>query len=73
MGIDIVPLTWQAALATGSSHLRHRRSGGGRDRVPPEVLIGAPALLPADRLLTPDGGVDPRCFADLAVTDPTGG
>ncbi len=71
MGIDFVPSTREAALAAGRSMAGYRRGGGTRERILPDFLIGAHALLLADRLLTRDRGFYRRYFEDLVVADPS--
>lgn len=70
MGIDFVPMTREASLAAGASLARYRRSGGTRERILPDFLIGAHATHQADRLITRDLGFYRRHFADLVVVDP---
>jgi predicted nucleic acid-binding protein len=70
MGIDFVPMAQQTSLAAGASVVRYRRAGGTRERILPDFLIGAFALLLADLLLTRDLGFYRRHFETLDVVDP---
>ncbi|MEJ7803295.1 MAG: type II toxin-antitoxin system VapC family toxin [Candidatus Limnocylindria bacterium] len=49
----------------------YRAAGWPRQRLIGDFLVGAPASLQADRLLTRDRGFYRRYFADLTVVDPT--
>jgi len=50
---------------------RHRASGGKRERVIADFLIGAHAASQCERLLTRDRGYYKRYFAGLTVVDPS--
>lgn len=67
------PLPPEAAELAGSLWRgRRKRSGGeARRRVVADFLVGAHALLRADRLLTRDRGFYRRAFEGLTVTDPS--
>ena len=71
MGIDFAAMTRQTALAAGASLMRYRRTGGSRERILPDFLVGAHALAQTDGLLTRDRGFYRRCFRDLVVIDPS--
>lgn len=47
-------LPWTAAFAAGAAFRKYRRSGGGRDRVLPDFLIGAHAVVRGYSILTRD-------------------
>lgn len=70
LGATFSPLTAAAAEAAGVAWRRYRTSGGSRDRVVADFLIGAHATLQADRLLTRDRGFYRRYFTNLTVLDP---
>ena len=59
------------AAAAGIAWREYRRSGGTRNRVVADFLIGAHAVGRADRLLTRDRGFYRSYFADLQVIDPS--
>lgn len=60
-----------AAVMAGSAWREYRRSGGPRTRVVPDFLIGAHALVTADRLLTRDRGFYREYFTELDIVDPS--
>ena len=59
------------AVSAGTAWTRDRKRGGERRRVAAEFLIGAHALLLAERLLTRDRGFYRTYFPKLEVLDPT--
>jgi predicted nucleic acid-binding protein len=69
--IDFSPLNAAISLTVGRAWREYRRSGGKRERVIPDFLIGAHAAETADRLLTRDRGFYRRYFEDLPILDPT--
>lgn len=69
--IAVEPLGAEACFAAGQAFLRYRKRGGKRDRILPDFLIGAHALVRAGRLLTRDRGFYRTSFADLEILDPS--
>lgn len=61
----------QTALTAGQMWSAYRRRRGGRQRVIADFLIGAHALVQADRLLTRDRGFYRRYFEGLEILDPS--
>jgi predicted nucleic acid-binding protein len=61
----------QTALTAGRMWSAHRRQRGTRERVIADFLIGAHALVQADRLLTRDRGFYRRYFDGLEILDPS--
>jgi hypothetical protein len=61
-----------AAVATlaGEIHDRYRRAGGKRTRLTADFLIGAHAMVRANRLATKDDGFFREQFRKLAVVRP---
>jgi predicted nucleic acid-binding protein len=71
LGVRFEPLPLRAALAAGEAWRSYRARGGRRERVAADFLIGAHALIAADRLLTRDRGFYRSYFAGLSILDPT--
>jgi predicted nucleic acid-binding protein len=68
---SFLPMTEQAAIKAARAWRQYRAGGGPRDRIVADFLIGAHALVAADRLLTRDRVFYRRYFAGLRVIDPT--
>ena len=71
VGVDFSPSGVDTALAAGVAWAEYRRRGGSRKRVIADFLIGAHAMVHADRLLTRDRGFYRSYFSGLEVLDPT--
>lgn len=63
----------EVALAAGQVWTAYRRSGGSRDRVVGDFLIGTHAWMRADRFLTRDRGFYRAYFKRLKIIDPSAG
>lgn len=70
LGVGFSSLDAEAALLAGYSWRAYRRSGGARERVIADFLIGAHALASAEGLLTRDRGFYRRYFEELRLLDP---
>ena len=71
LGIEFSALQPEAAFEAGIAWQSYRKRGGQRTRVAADFLIGAHALLQADRLLTRDRGFYRSYFKRLTIMDPT--
>jgi predicted nucleic acid-binding protein len=71
LSISFSPTTQAAALRAAEFWRRYRAGGGPRIRIAADFLIGAHALVVADRLLTRDHGFYRRYFAGLRVLEPS--
>lgn len=71
LGVQFTVMRVDAALAAGAAWRRYRQHGGRRERVIADFLIGAHALLEAERLLTRDHGFYRSYFSGLVVLDPS--
>jgi len=69
--VSFSPMTQEAALRAAQAWRRYRANGGPRVRIAADFLIGAHALVTADRLLTRDQGFYRQYFSGLRVIDPT--
>jgi predicted nucleic acid-binding protein len=70
LGVVYVPMDREAGLAAGVAWRGYRQRGGPRTRVVADFLVGAHALIHADRLLTRDGRFQRSYFSALTVLDP---
>ncbi len=71
LGVSMSVTGAPAATAAGEAWRRHREACGSRSRLAADFLIGAHALVQADRLLTRDRGFYRTYFKKLDVLDPT--
>jgi predicted nucleic acid-binding protein len=69
--IRLVPMRQEAAFAAGAAWGVYRRTGGKRERVIADFLVGAHARVHADQLLTRDDGFYHSRFKGLKILDPT--
>ena len=69
--IEFSPVEAEAAFEAGLAWKAYRQRGGARTRVAADFLIGAHALLQADRLLTRDHGFYRACFSRLVILNPS--
>ena len=60
----------EVAFLAGGVWKTYRESGGKRNRILADFLIGAQALLKADRLLTRDRGFYKKYFKSLVILNP---
>lgn len=70
IGLELVPDDRDVAVASGRVFRAYRQAGGTRRRILPDFLIGAHALVHADRLLTRDRGFYRSQFAQLTILEP---
>lgn len=68
--LELIADDREVATAAGRVYRVYRRSGGTRRRILPDFLIGAHALVHADRLLTRDRGFYRSHFAKLTILEP---
>jgi predicted nucleic acid-binding protein len=63
-------LPWEAAIKGGLAHSTYRRAGGLRERVLPDLLIGAHAKVKGYSLLTRDASRYRSYFPELDIIAP---
>ena len=68
--VQFQPVSHEAAELAGDLWSLYRRQGGSRKRVTADFLVGAHALLQADRLLARDRGFYRPYFKRLKLIDP---
>jgi predicted nucleic acid-binding protein len=71
LDVRFAALDPEVALGAGEVWSAYRRSGGGRERVVADFLIGAHAWMRADRFLTRDRGFYRVYFKRLRIVDPS--
>jgi predicted nucleic acid-binding protein len=69
--LEFVPSSRESAILAGDHFAQNLRRGGRAGRVLPDFLIGAHALLHADRLLARDRGYLRDYFSKLQVWQPS--
>jgi predicted nucleic acid-binding protein len=70
LGIQMVVADTEIAFSAGEAWKTYRKTAGKRDRIIADFLIGAHALLKADRLLTRDRGFYKDYFKKLVILNP---
>lgn len=71
LGLEFRPLSIEAAELAGATWQEYRKSGGKRERVAADFLIGAHAKIQCDRLLTRDSGFARKYFYGLDLVTPS--
>ncbi|MGN7611091.1 type II toxin-antitoxin system VapC family toxin [Magnetococcales bacterium HHB-1] len=71
MGLAFSSISKEASLEAAKAWFQYRKSGGKRDRIAADFLIGGHALIQADRLITRDHKVYKRYFPDLDIINPS--
>lgn len=71
LGVGFRSVGQTTAMRAGLVWRRYRAEGGSRSRMVADFLIGAHAVLEADRLLTRDRGFFRRYFNELVIIDPS--
>ncbi len=69
LDLRFVASSTATAEAAGLAWRLYRSEGGPRERVLPDFLVGAHAMIQADRLLTRDRGFFRRYFDSLRIVD----
>lgn len=67
IGIRILPIDTDTAYNAGKTWQMYRNSGGKRESVIADFLIGAHAMIHTDRLLTRDRGFYKKYFKSLRI------
>jgi hypothetical protein len=69
LSISVSSLDLETAFLAGEKWGRYRESGGKRERIITDFLIGAHALLKTDRFLTRDRGFYRSYFPNLPILE----
>ncbi len=69
LNITLEGLNYEACYLSGSIFTEYRKAGGKRDRLIPDFMIGAHALVQADALIASDRGYFRAYFGKLKVID----
>lgn len=67
INVSVVPIDQEIAFLAGKKWGSYRKSGGKRERIITDFLIGAHALLRAERLLSRDRGFYRQYFKELLL------
>lgn len=67
---ELEDVPWEAAYLAGQMHRQYRRSGGLRERVLPDFLIGAHAAIKGYRILTRDSARYRSYFPAVTIIAP---
>jgi predicted nucleic acid-binding protein len=67
LGIRVISLDRETAYLAGTKWKKYRESGGTRNRVLADFLVGAHAKMHAERLLTRDRGFYKKYFKDIKI------
>jgi len=70
LGLKRDDVPWEACGPAGQAHRTYRQSGGLRERVLPDFLIGAHAAVKGYRILTRDGTRYRAYFPNLEIIAP---
>ena len=68
MGIPVSPISNDVAYNSGLRWSRYRQTGGSRNRILADSLIGTHGLHPANHFLTRDNGLYRTYFSDLTFS-----
>ncbi len=71
LGILVEAISQNGAFAAGRAWKKYRQSGGQRNRIMTDFLIGGHAFEQASQLLSRDRGFYKSYFAGLKIVDPS--
>lgn len=69
-GVVLASTSRKACVLAGTIWKRYRKEGGARQRILPDFMVAAHALLQADQFLTRDLGFYRNYFKDLKIVSP---